>query len=142
MMLSRTGTIGLATTAGERVCLFACFRRSLLNSLVCSLFEGSVGAYTLWTPRQNLAGSRGQDEPEQQWHGLRAAKASGVKNALIPVKQSLSFHKLSLWIESLIRATDDGQTMHFVNLYDRQLPGENRNELEHGLWQSSWYVIA
>ena len=31
--------------------------------------------------------------------------------------------------------------MHFVNLYDRQLPGENRNKLEHGLWQSSWYVI-
>ena len=68
--------------------------------LVCSLFEGSVGAYTLWTPRQNLAGSRGQDEPEQEWHGLRAAKASGL-DLFVLVKQFL-FTRLSAWTESLI----------------------------------------
>ena len=37
-------------------------------------------------------------------------------------------------------AADNKSAMHFVNLYDRQLPGENRNHLKHGLWQSSWYV--
>ena len=37
-------------------------------------------------------------------------------------------------------AADDNNAIHFVNLYDRQLPGENRSQLEHGLWQSTWYV--
>ncbi|DBA95715.1 TPA: hypothetical protein ACH3X3_013551 [Trebouxia sp. C0006] len=32
----------------------------------------------------------------------------------------------------------DGNSIDFVNLYDRELPGHNRNKLEHGLWQSSW----
>lgn len=48
----------------------------------CSKFKGAVALHTTWTPRQNLAGSSGQDEPAQQWHGLRAAKASGMQPAL------------------------------------------------------------
>lgn len=37
--------------------------------------------------------------------------------------------------------TDAGDAMHYVNLYDRQLPGDNRNKLEHGLWQTTWYTL-
>lgn len=35
-------------------------------------------------------------------------------------------------------AAEVGDAVHYVNLYDRQLPGDHRTQLEHGLWQTSW----
>ncbi len=98
-----------------------------------------MALHSLWSPVPNLAGSRGQDEPGQQWHGLRASKASGWLYVVVPACIACSLVRLRSSNSALLHAVDS-DSMHFVNLYDRELPGHNRNKLEHGLWQSSWYT--
>ncbi len=120
------------------VCMSLCVHE-LVSATTHSHFEGSVALHSLWNPVQNLAGSRGQDEPEQQWHGLRASKASGWLCVAVPACITCSPVRPFSSNSALLHAVD-GNSIDFVNLYDRELPGHNRNKLEHGLWQSSWYT--
>ena len=91
-----------------------------------------------------LCGVRGRTWQARAVKMIRSNSGMGCEQQRLQVEGHISIlvrqSHLTCRLTACFYAADDKSAMHFVNLYDRQLPGGNRNQMEHGLWQSSWYV--